>query len=319
MRVLLTGAFGNVGESTLLSLLSKGYDIRCFDIDSKRNKEKASDLKSHGDFEVVWGSITEMEQLQPALINVDVIIHLAAIIPPLSETRPDFARNVNVGGMKNLLSGVSLFDKPPKLIFASSISTHGPRSPDMPVLTPNMPQKPTDNYTHHKVECETMLRESSIPWTILRLTAIPPLEISTDIDPMLFEMPLKQKIEFCHTRDVGLAFANSVEADTIGKILLIGGGQRCQLLYSDFVGRLLDAIGIGMLPENAFKNPNGSDGWFYTSWMDTRESEDLLSYQTRTFDEYIANMKDNIGALRHIVRLFSPLIRRMLLRQSPYS
>ena len=319
MRVLLTGAFGNVGESTLLALFPKGYEIRCFDIDTKRNRKKASDLRVHGDFEVVWGSITEKEQLALALHDIDAIIHLAAIIPPLSETKPQFSREVNVGGMKNLLACISELEKPPKLILASSISTHGPRSPDMPDLTASMPQRPTDNYTHHKVECETLLRESSIPWTILRLTAIPPLEISMKMDPMLFEMPLEQKIEFCHTRDVGLAFANSVEADSIGKILLIGGGSRCQLICSDFDRRLLVTMGIGMLPDHVFKKPKDPDDWFYTSWIDTSESEALLRYQTRTFDDYTAEMKDNVGALRYLIRLFSPLVRRYIARQSPYA
>ncbi|MHA2226237.1 MAG: hypothetical protein ACXAC8_13595 [Candidatus Hodarchaeales archaeon] len=32
-QILLTGAFGNIGESTLLALLDKEYDIRCFDIE----------------------------------------------------------------------------------------------------------------------------------------------------------------------------------------------------------------------------------------------------------------------------------------------
>jgi UDP-glucose 4-epimerase len=318
MKVLLTGAFGNIGESTLLALFQKGHEIRCFDIDTQRNRKKASELLTHGNFEVVWGSITEREQLEPALNDIDAVIHLAAILPPVSEKKPEFAKEVNVGGMRNLLSRMSSLEKPPRLTFASSVSTYGPRSPDMPDVTSTTPQKPTDNYTHHKVECETMLRESSVPYTILRLTAIPPLEVSTKMDPMVFEMPLEQKIEFCHTRDVGVAFANSIEADTIGKVLLIGGGQRCQLRCSDFTNRLMVAMGIGALPETAFKKPREPEEWYYTSWMDTRESEALLKYQTRTLEDYIAEMKKNAGALRYVIRLFSPLIRRMIARQSPY-
>ncbi|MFW9850927.1 MAG: NAD-dependent epimerase/dehydratase family protein, partial [Candidatus Thorarchaeota archaeon] len=190
MRILLTGAFGNVGESTLLALFSNGYDIRCFDLDTKRNRKKANELHTHGEFEITWGSITEEDQLRPALHDIDVIIHLAAIIPPLSETNPELAKVVNVQGMKNLINCLSALEVPPKLVFASSVSTHGPRSPDMPNLKSEMPQKPTDNYTHTKVECERLLRESNVPWTILRLTAVPPLEISMKMDPMLFEMPL---------------------------------------------------------------------------------------------------------------------------------
>ena len=41
MKVLLTGAFGNVGLSTLEELLKRNYDIRIFDIKTKRNKRLA--------------------------------------------------------------------------------------------------------------------------------------------------------------------------------------------------------------------------------------------------------------------------------------
>lgn len=318
MRVLVTGPFGNVGESTLLALFSKGYDIRCFDLDTNRNRKKADELHRFGDFEVVWGSITEQDQLKPALKDVDAIIHLAAIIPPLSESKPELAQEVNVKGMKNLIDAISTLDNPTKLIFASSVSTHGPRSPEMPNLKSDMPQKATDNYTHTKVECERLLRESKVHWTILRLTAVPPLEISMKMDPMLFEIPLEQKVEFVHTRDVGVAFANAVEADATGKTFLIGGGQESQFFYSDFAGRLLDAMGIGMLPENAFKQAKGPDDWFYTSWMDTEESEAVLHYQSRTFDEFVIELKENVGILRYFIRLMGPLVRRIILRQSPY-
>ncbi|MHA1908214.1 MAG: NAD-dependent epimerase/dehydratase family protein [Candidatus Thorarchaeota archaeon] len=318
MRVLLTGAFGNIGESTLLALFSKGYDIRCFDIDTERNRKKAADLLNSGEFEIVWGSITEVEQLEPALKDVDVIIHLAAIIPPLSEVQPDLAKEINVQGMKNLISSISNQGTLPKTIFASSVSTYGPRSPDLPPVDAKTPQRPTDNYTHHKVECEKILRESSVPWTVLRLAAIPPLEMSTDMDPILFEIPREQKIEFAHTRDVGTAFANSVEADTIGKTLLIGGGSSCQLYSSEFTNKLMDAMGIGALPDNAFKKPQNPEDWYYTSWMDTEESEALLHFQSRTFDDYVEEMKQKTGAMRYVMRLLGPLIRRMIVKQSPY-
>jgi heterodisulfide reductase subunit A-like polyferredoxin len=34
MKVLLTGAFGNIGESTLIALLERNHTVTCFDIDS---------------------------------------------------------------------------------------------------------------------------------------------------------------------------------------------------------------------------------------------------------------------------------------------
>ena len=57
MKVLLTGAFGNIGESTLLALLEKNYDIRCFDLQTERNEKVAKRLGKKGNFEIIWGDV----------------------------------------------------------------------------------------------------------------------------------------------------------------------------------------------------------------------------------------------------------------------
>lgn len=36
MNVLLTGAFGNIGQSALDELLERGHTVRCFDLRQKR-------------------------------------------------------------------------------------------------------------------------------------------------------------------------------------------------------------------------------------------------------------------------------------------
>ncbi|MBN2230313.1 MAG: NAD(P)-dependent oxidoreductase [Candidatus Thorarchaeota archaeon] len=318
MKILLTGAFGNIGESTLLALIKKEYDILCLDLDTDRNRNKESSLREKGPFRTVWGSITDLELVKSAVVGKDAVIHLAAIIPPLSEKKPELAREVNVQGTANVVQAIEEMETKPKLIFASSVSTFGPRSPDMPPVDASTPVNPTDNYTHHKVECERIIKESGIPWTILKLTAVPTLELNMEMDPMVFEMPLEQKIEFAHTRDVGVAFANAIEAETIGKTLLIGGGPNCQLYCSEFTGRLMKAMGIGTLPDDAFKKPENPDEWYYTSWMDTQESQALLQFQQRTLDDYINEMKQIMGAKRYITKILSPLLRRMIAKKSPY-
>jgi len=39
MNVLLTGAFGNVGLSTLEELLRQGHQVRCFDLKTRANEK----------------------------------------------------------------------------------------------------------------------------------------------------------------------------------------------------------------------------------------------------------------------------------------
>ncbi|MHA2427878.1 MAG: NAD-dependent epimerase/dehydratase family protein [Candidatus Hermodarchaeia archaeon] len=187
-----------------------------------------------------------------------------------------------------------------------------------PPRTAEDPVNPTDVYTTTKVECESALRASTLPWTILRLAAVPPLRIGGEMGSFLFEMPLEQRIEFVHTRDVGTAFANAVTADTSSKVLLIGGGKSSQMLQHEFIERILNAMGIGMFPDSAFRVATKPEEWYYTDWLDTDESQHLLHYQNRTYDQYLEELKRAIGFKRHLARLFRGQARKRLLAQSPY-
>ena len=86
MKVLLTGAMGNIGFSTLEALLAEGHDVVAFDLESRRARKLASGFDGRARF--VWGDITDPESLRHALEGVDAVIHLAAIIPPYQNARP---------------------------------------------------------------------------------------------------------------------------------------------------------------------------------------------------------------------------------------
>lgn len=318
MFVLLTGAFGNIGESTLLALFEQKHQIRCFDLYTKQNEKTAKRLHKHGDFETVWGDVRDVDTTRSLVEDVECIIHLAAILPPQSERDADFTTAVNVGGTVRLIEAAEVLPVKPKFIFAGSISVFGPTMHLPPPRTADDPLHPTDTYTTTKVKCETALRASTLPWTILRLVAVPGLRISGEADPMLFEIPLDQRIEFVHTRDVGTAFANAVTAKTLNKILLIGGGKPNQMLQREFIAKILNAMGVGMLPESAFRVATKPEDWYYTDWVDTTESQQLLQYQQHTYDQYIDDLKHTIGFKRHLARLFGGLAKKRLLAQSPY-
>ncbi len=318
MFVLLTGAFGNIGESTLLALLEQNHQIRCFDLHTKQNEKLAKHLHKYGEFETVWGDVRDIDTTRNIVEEVECIIHLAALIPPKSEVDPEFTHTVNVGGTLRLIEAAEALPVKPKFIFASSISIFGPTMHLPPPRKADDPLHPTDVYTTTKVECETALRASALPWTIFRLAAVPSLRISGEVDKMLFEIPLKQRIEFVHTRDVGTAFANAVTAETPKKVLLIGGGKSNQLLQHEFMANILNAMGLGMLPESAFRVATKPEEWYYTDWLDTTESQRLLQYQHYTYDQYIEELKRAVGFKRHLARIFRSSAQKRLLAQSPY-
>jgi nucleoside-diphosphate-sugar epimerase len=312
MKVLLTGAFGNVGSSTLREMVRRDHTIRCFDLKTKANQKTA---RSFGDrIEVVWGDIMRQDDVMRAVADRDLIIHLAAIIPPMSEAKPEMAREVNVGGTRNVLTAAKSLSRRPKFIYASTVSLFGLTQDQPAPRTVDDPIRPTDNYTHHKAECEGMIKESGLGWAVLRFGAVLSLAVLGSIDPLMFEVPLNNRMEFVHTYDVGLALANAVSSDEIwGKVLLIGGGSKCQIHQRDILKGALEGMGIGMLPEEAFTSKP-----FYVDWMDTSESQRLLKYQRHTYDDYVRHVSALLGYRRYFIRLLRPLIRSMMLNQSPY-
>ena len=62
MKVLLTGAFGNIGRNTLEELLKQGHKVRCFDIDTPTNRKAAQKY----DACVRWGNIKNYSDVQKA-------------------------------------------------------------------------------------------------------------------------------------------------------------------------------------------------------------------------------------------------------------
>ena len=129
MKVLVTGAFGNIGMSTVAALLADGHQVRCFDLPTGRNKGLARTLSRSA--EVVWGDLRRPGDVAAAVSGQDAVAHLAFIIPKLSATgvqserRPAWAEAINVGGTHNLLQALRAVSPSPKLIFTSSYHVYG--------------------------------------------------------------------------------------------------------------------------------------------------------------------------------------------------
>jgi len=309
VRILVTGAFGNIGTHTLPELLHRGHQVRTLTRLSTANRKAA---KQSGT-ETVWGDITNLDAVRRAVAGVDTVIHLAALIPPGSEERPDEARATNVDGTAHVIAACQAQPTPPALLFSSTFDVHGhtlhlppPRHVDDPLVA-------TDAYTAHKIECEALVRGSGLRWCILRFADVPILGVR-DPHPIMFEIGLDNRIETLHADDAGLAIANALDTPEVwGRILFVGGGATCQVTYREYLTRLLAAMGVDPLPEEAF-----STKVYATDWIDTEESQALLSYQRHTFADIAEAIAASLGWKRHLASAASPLARAAILRLSPY-
>jgi len=312
MRVLVTGGLGNVGRSCLTELLRQKHEVTCLDLKTRANARNVRLFGSRVDF--VWGDLRQAGDVAAGVKDQEVVIHLAFILPPASDDRPDFAEAVNVGGTKNVIEACKALAPRPKIIFISSFSVYGACQHRLPPRTAADPVQPMDNYNRHKVECEQMVRESGLDWTIFRLGVVPPKSLG-GFTPKMFDTPPGQRTEFVHPDDVGLALANAVTSDGVwGKILLIGGGVSSQVYFRDFVGRMMQSMGIGRLPDKAFATTARA----FSDWIDTTESQRLLHYQRHSFEDFTKEIEASLGPMRYGLRLLSPLVRWWMLSQSPY-
>lgn len=313
IRVLLTGAFGNLGRATIQELLRQGHRVRCFDVPNRTNRRTAGRFGDQ--IEILWGDIRDADQVRAAVDGQDAVIHNAAILPPPCEQRPERSRAVNVDGTRHILSAMEASPQRPRLVYTSSVSVFGPSRDRQPPLRASDPGRATDHYTTHKLECEGMIRASRLPWVILRVgVSVDPNTLAGDLDAlrMMFEVDPDTRLEYVHPQDVARAQVNALRGpDVVGQLLLIGGGAACQIRHRDLFASFTDALGLRPLPDAAFgRQP------FYTDWMDTADSERLLHFQTQTFADYRRDLARNVRHLRWLVMPLRPLVRGYLLRQS---
>ncbi len=312
MKVLLTGSMGNVGSNCLRSLLRHNHEVRCFDIRSKANERRFRSFV--GRVEMFWGDITRPDDVAAIVKDIEAVIHLGFMLPPLTDEQPERAEAVNVEGTRLLIEAARQERIPPRFIFGSSFSVYGETQHLPPPRKATEPTNPSDNYTRHKIACEAMTRNSGLDWCIVRLGVVPPRSIG-GFSPKMFDAPPGARIEFAHPDDVGLALNNCICSEEVwGRVLLIGGGPGSQLYYRDFVNGMLEGMRLGSLPDRAFTTTASA----FTDWLDTVESQELLQYQQHCFNDFIQEMRSRLGLGRYLMPLLAPLVRWWMLRQSPY-
>ena len=137
MKVLVTGGAGFIGTNLTLNLLSSGYEVKVFD-------DLSTGLKANipKDAEFVNASILEANQIDKAIKDCEVVVHLGARgSVPRSIKDPIATHNVNATGTLNVLEAAR--NSQCHYIFSSSSSVYGsnmilPKNEDM-VLRPITP------------------------------------------------------------------------------------------------------------------------------------------------------------------------------------
>lgn len=342
MKVLLTGPFGNVGSNVVQYILETNaklgrgdhpdrITLTCLDKKSPMSEASYNKIQntkigkqaiSEGALVVIWGDLTNAEDVKKAVDGQDAIIHLGAVIPPTAYVHLALARKVNVDGTRLLVEAGNALGKIPRFIFASSYSVQGPRNPnkDLPLVNADTPVNPQDSYAKHKIECETMIRvEYKGEWAILRLGAISAtlgvakyIESTEILNRISVSVPGNQKRHAVHSKDVAVAFINATKSNEVnGKTLMIGGDETWKITCAEFYQTVYGAIGIKYPFHALRKVPDtaADEAYYYEHWMDTTESQQLLKFQNHTRQDWANEVRAEAGIFICLAAsIFSPLI-----------
>lgn len=312
MKVLLTGAFGNLGSLVLGRLLDEGHQVTAFDVPSPINQKIGKGFARRTNLNIAWGDIRNAEYVKRLVKGCDAIVHVAAIIAPFSEKIPELAFDVNVNGTQNLIDGIRESGGSPLLVFTSSFAVYGHRQNDPPPRTLDEPVVATDHYSAHKIEGETRVQAMATPWVILRLAGMVDGRMrhrDKEQARMGFRLAANNRIEYVHPADVTTAIVHALERPAAHhKIHLIGGGPSCQVTQIDMMQAVMDALGIPVMPTDF------GDDELYADWSDTAESQRLLEYQNHSFDDFRHECRQRFRFIRPLARPFSILIRRAMFK-----
>ncbi len=314
MSVLITGGTGFIGGRVARALLAKGQRVVC--LDCAPDAGRFADLGDEPRPAVVPGDVAHPDDIVAAIRDHDVrrVVHLAGLLPPVTEDEPRLAMRVNVMGAANVFEAAARLGLE-RVVYASSVAVFDDQEHygDRPVDEDDE-VRPYIVYGHTKVMNEVLARRYTARFG-LDTRALRPASVfgygrttgrSAEVSRMIAgaatdggfastQSP-RQTSSLIHVDDIVEMFARLCLADGLEREVYVSGGTTASLeeVAAMIVKHLPDAE--ISFPEDAPLYPNlrKSDG--------SRLARDIR-YQ---FPDIESRIADTIGDVRLAHDLAAP-------------
>jgi nucleoside-diphosphate-sugar epimerase len=229
VRVVVTGASGNVGTSVLEAL---GAEPQVTEIVGLARRLPEVEMPK-----VEWVAADVVEDaLEPIFSGADAVVHLAWAIQPSRDE--SVTERINVEGSRRVFEAIAAA-RVPALIHASSVGAYSP-GPKKRQVDESWPVEgiKTSFYSRHKAACESLLDElegrapelrivrlrpglifkAEAGSEIRRLFAgpfLPGFLVRKQLVPLIPKVP-RLRFQAVHSRDVGEAYRQAVVRDVQG-------------------------------------------------------------------------------------------------------
>ncbi|MGN6664798.1 MAG: NAD-dependent epimerase/dehydratase family protein [Solirubrobacterales bacterium] len=319
VRVVVTGASGNVGTS-VLEALGREPQVKEIVGIARRVPEVAMP-------KVEWVGADVLEAPLASLFDgADAVVHLAWAIQPSRDEA--VTERINVLGSKLVFDAVAAAEVP-ALVYASSVGAYSP-GPKERQVDESWPVEgiPTSFYSRHKAAVEELLDsfEARAPQTrvvrlrpglifkaeaaseIRRLFAgpfLPGFLVRKQLVPLIPRVP-RLRFQAVHSRDVGEAYRQAVVRDVHGAFNLaaepeIGVDELCELFGASSFPLPAGAVRAAAAASWKLRLQPSSPGWIDLAlgvpMMDTSRAREELGWEPSVSS--LEALEDLLSGLRH--------------------
>jgi len=327
MKILITGAFGNIGKAVIAESYLRGHELIVFEVENKKTLKDTRKYRKKVN-NVLFGDIRNFDDVKKAVQECDSVIHLAAIIPPASKKHPELTMDINYGGTVNIVKAIKETKRKIPFIFTSSASVMGPTQLQNKLVDRNDPLVITGNYEESKIKCEEYLRENADNYLIFRLAgvlqafSVPSFMSALPMMEELFSMHPDMRLEMIMDLDVATALIIGAEklqsgATQKNEAYILAGGQKngWQLRGREFLSRLFGALSLP-LPDKKYFTPDINT--YNLDWYNTEKAQQEFNFQNHSLEEYLTKIKKEYRIFKLPIILFGKIIMKKLVKLSPY-
>jgi UDP-glucose 4-epimerase len=327
MKILITGAFGNIGKAVIEEAHKRNHEILVFEIENKKTRKDAKKYRNKVK-EVIFGDIRNFEDVKKAVQESEIVIHLAAIIPPTSKKRRELTMDINYGGTVNLIEAIKQTNQHTPFIFTSSASVMGPTQLQNKLVNRNDPLVITGNYEESKIKCEEFLKKYGDNFLVFRLAGVLPtfsVRSFRSFFPYLeeiFDMHPDMRLEMIMAEDVATALVTGAEKLRNGdtpknQAYILGGGEKngWRLRGREFLSQLFGVLSLSIPDQKYFTQDINT---YHLDWYDTTEAQQEFEIQNHTLDDYLKRVRKTFRIYKLPIMLLRKIITRQLAKMSTY-
>jgi len=326
-RILFTGATGKMGYASLIELIDRKNDIEVTILarKSKKNVKKMKKFNTYSFIKIIWGDLCDYDSVKNAVRNIDIIIHMGALVSPMADKYPDLAWKINFEGSKNIIDAISDLHLEDKIefVYIGTVAETGNRP--FPyhwgrIGDPISPSK-GDYYAISKIAAERYVIESKIKkWISLRQTGIIHEDILKMRDGIEFHQPLDNHMEWVSLKDTANLIANiceyNIDKEVWRKVYNIGGGNDYRMTSYKFMKKIFGLMKLDMqnvYSPNMFALKNFHGHYF----LDSDELNDIFNFRVENIEECFKKIYEQIPISLKVIKFLPPkLIKFIMKKQS---